>query len=126
MEMAREGIELMNQMIGNGEYSENFSPDEEMVIDEDSLISSLLMIKRSKLEEVVEKYSIKVEHKPKRYISSLLTEIAEKGTSKGNMRKIKRATLNSANFHKLDSAYSFRNRSSLSDKCAKGILRNNK
>lgn len=84
MKYAKEGIEMLNHIMGISEEAyQNIDSDDEQEIDEDSLISSLLLIKRSRLEEVVEKISALQEkkkkyRKPRLYAKEVMTEISRK------------------------------------------------
>lgn len=99
MKYAKEGIDMLNQIMGisDEQYFDSDTEDEKE-IDEDSLISSLLMIKRSKLEEVVQKITElqskkKKYRKPKFYTNEIMTEISKKDipfySLKRNIRRVK-------------------------------------
>mmetsp|Transcript_6039 Transcript_6039/g.6798 ORF Transcript_6039/g.6798 Transcript_6039/m.6798 type:complete len:248 (+) Transcript_6039:109-852(+) len=98
MMYAKEGIVQLEQIIKEStiHFSVDFDLDDDFEINEDSLISSLLKIKRSKLEVIVEKLAKLYEKKPKKFAKKAISQLAKDGICQYKLNRITKKVVKSS------------------------------
>lgn len=90
MKYAKEGIVQLEQIIRESSchFSDNFDLDDNYELDEDSLISSLLKIKRSKMESIVEKIGKFYGKSQKTFAKKAVKRFTKAGIDQFKLQKI--------------------------------------